>query len=247
MRLLVIPVLLAAFAFASLSLILGIRLIRLARRTHKLPEILLGIGYPSGGFLASVLGVIRNIWNPPEGPALIWLEFVTRVAAAVACLLVVILAWRVFRPEAGWARGLVALDALLFMTYIFRDQVMGRHPIQVLIQNPIYWGNTLALALPYWWVTIEAAWYQVGIRRRHRIGLPANLALATQMLLWAMGMGAIGLLFVSLDMIRLFLNASRTAIMLTSGSLGFANTVCLYLAFFMPRAWVERLQARSTA
>jgi hypothetical protein len=247
MRLLVIPVLLAAFAFASFSLILGIRLLRLHRRTHELPELLLGIGYPSGGFLASALGVIRNITNPPEGPTLVWLEFATRVAAAVACVLVLTLAWRVFRPDASWAKALVALDVLLFITYVFRDQVLGRHDILVLIQNPLYWCNTVALALPYWWVTIEAIWYQVRIRRRHRIGLPANLAVATQMLLWAIGMGAIGVLFISLDLIRLFLHASRTAIMLTSSSLGVVNTVCLYLAFFMPRSLVERLEARSKA
>jgi hypothetical protein len=230
-------------ALSLISLVLAVRLFRLWTQTRQLPELLLGIAYFVGAFVGSTLSWIRQIAHL-EGAAAMWLEFLNRGAAVVSCVMILCTAWRVFRPNAVWARVLVAVELIVFCTYLFRDQILGVHPILVLMHNPLYWCNTVGVTLPQYWIAAEAMAYQVSIRRRWRVGLPADMVVATQMLLWAIGMAAIGSLFPVLDVIRFF-GGSRNAMMLPVSVLGLVNTVCLYLSFFMPLFVIRRLQLRS--
>src|SRR5262249_41898806 len=102
-------VLIGNLGFTIASLVLGIRLCLLARRTRQLPELLLGIGFLTGGFLGHTLGwvILRyNIKDPYLGPVL----YVLRSGAALACSLLAVMAWRVFRPTAQWAKRLAFAD-----------------------------------------------------------------------------------------------------------------------------------------
>src|SRR5687768_15193793 len=59
-------VILGNLGFTLASLILGIRLCLLARRTRQLPETFLGIGFLAGGFLAFTLQWVAYVLKPPE-------------------------------------------------------------------------------------------------------------------------------------------------------------------------------------
>jgi hypothetical protein len=241
-------VLIGNLAFTLASLVLGIRLGLLARRTRQLPELLLAIGFFFGGFLGHTLSWCIYMLKPPE-PYLTALHYLLSASAAIACALLAIMAWRVFRPDAAWAKALSLVIVAFLTINVFQQAFIGRPPIEVYVRNPLYWTSTLALMAPYFWLTWESARYQAQLRRRARIGLPADMVVATRMLLWAVGMGSIAGMLVSLHTLRVVGVILGTR--LSPGPLvsifGLICATALWLAFFLPHSWVQRIQARSAA
>ena len=244
----VVIVLLGNLGFTFASLILGIRLCLLARRTRQLPETLIGIGFLSGGFLAFTLQWVAFVLKPPE-PFLTITFYTMRSGASLACGLLTIVAWRIFRREEAWAKIVTVAEILVLALYIFRDTIIGRGSTPEMMRHPIYWIFTFALAFPYLWLTVEALYYQSLIRRQWAIGLPADLVVATRMKLWALGMGAIGCMLLGLEVIRLLnnLGGARIDTRLMISSLGLVCSICLWTAFFLPRAYLRRIEAQAAS
>src|SRR4030095_15627117 len=87
-------------AFFLASTIVSIRLLLLARRTRALPELLIGFGL----LVLGAIGFEATAGTPALQTAL-------SVAHALLQTLgegsIAVFTWRVFRPDAGWAHGLV--------------------------------------------------------------------------------------------------------------------------------------------
>jgi len=247
----VLLVLVGNLAFTLASLVLGIRLALLARRTRQLPELLLAVGFLCGGFLGHTLRWLIYALNPQE-PYLTAAYYVLHSVAGVACGLLAVMAWRVFHPDEAWAKALTAIIVALLVLYAFQEALIGRPPLEVLVRRPLYWLSTLALLAPYVWLTWESARYQALLRRRWRIGLPADLVVATRMLLWAVGMGSIAAMLLSLHAMRVLsvmtgVPFARFSPALVISTLGLICTAALWLAFFMPQSWVRKIQSRPAA
>jgi hypothetical protein len=234
-------------AFALSSVFVGLRLIRLWSRTRQLPELLLGVAIFVGGFVGHLLAWIVYVRKPAE-PYLTLFSYTYRSAAALSCSLTATLAWYVFRRERGdmWARVLLGVIVLILVSYPFRDHIVGTGPPETLMLSPFYWMYTFGLTVPNLWCTVEALRYQSLIRRQWRIGLPADLVVAARMKFWAIGMGAMGSMLLSLDGLRLINFLRGTPLMdprNVIGFLGLVSTISLCTAFFLPRAYVKRIQA----
>jgi hypothetical protein len=236
-------------AFALASLILGIRLCILARRTRQLPELLLGIGFITGGFMGHLLATIVYGFKPAE-PLLTVLHYCLRAGAATACGLLFVMALVVFRPTERWAKVVAALFLPILFTYILRDLVLGRGPNPAHLRHPIYWVHALAMWFPYVWLTVESYNYQARLRRQWDIGLPADLGLAARMRFWAVGMGAIGCMLISMDVIKVVNVVYGAMLMdprLIISALGLICTASLWMAFFPPRAYMRRIDTEAAA
>jgi hypothetical protein len=232
-------------AFTLANIIVGIRMCLLARRTRQLPETLIGAALVSGGVFANTVRWLVFALQPRE-PYLSAMGYMVRGGAATCGVLLLILAWRVFRPDARWAKVLVGVASVFFTGYVFRDLVLGSRPMSELIRHPFHWMNTLTLLTPYVWVAWESLRYQAGLQKRWRIGLPADLLVAAQMRFWAMAMGSIGAMLLSLDVIRVagvMMGRPISPANLIS-LLGLNAAISLWMAFFTPRWYVRRIRTQ---
>jgi hypothetical protein len=237
-----------SIAFSFGGLVLGIRLLLLARRTRQLPERLLGWSFLIGGFLASLLGwVIYTPMKPPE-PYLTALLYTLRVAVGTSCTLLVVMAWKVFRPNEAWAKILAVLLGLSYLSYVTLSPI-GRLTNEELVRSPLFWWHSVAVTAPYFWHTWEAARYQILLRRRWAIGLPVDLNVATRMQFWTLAMGAEALMFISVQIIRVYNAATHQAISpaLLVAMLGVFCTSAFWMAFFTPKAILKRAEREAAA
>jgi hypothetical protein len=237
-----------SLAFSFGGLVLGIRLLLLARRTRQLPERLLGWSFLCGGFLASLLGwIIYTPMRPPE-PYLTPLLYVLRAAVGTSCGLLVVMAWKVFRPEEAWAKALVVLLSLSFVSYVLQSPI-GKMSNAELVRSPIFWWHSVVVWFPYFWHTFEAARYQSMLKKRWAIGLPVDLGLVTRMQFWTVAMGAEALMFVSVQVIRLWNVATGQAVSpaLLVAMLGVFCTSSFWMAFFTPKAILKRVEREAAA
>jgi hypothetical protein len=185
----------------------------------------------------------------PEGFWLTVMTLTLRTGASVACVLVAVMAWKVFRAHESWAKVLVGVEVVLLLSYVLRDFLIGRLPLEELIKQPLYWTSAIALITPYVWIAWESLRYQALIKRRWRVGLPADLVMARRILLWGIGLGAIGGMLLGLDVLRVLRVLTGVVIsqgLLVSG-LGLVCSISLWLAFFLPESYVKQLEQRSAA
>jgi len=228
-----------SIAYSLVSLILGVRLLRLARRTHQLPELLIGIMFISGGMLGHTLAwafpFIARVVSSPL--ALVVLEFVCRLGIAGGCAATLVAAWRIFRPDRPWAGVLVGVMVTMLVPFVLPKILMvgaATAPLRV----PLYWGWSIASVLSYGWMAGESLNTQSQMRRRNRLGLGGDPALTGRLLLWGLGTGAKALLFASLVIYQILaavgIPARLPQSVVVSG-LGLFCSVCLWLAFFPPR------------
>lgn len=236
-------------AFSLASLVFGIRLCLLARRTRELPELLLGVSFLFGGFLANTLGWVLYTPLRPEPPLLGTLFMVLRACVASAGALLLLLAWRVFRPHSAWAGFVVVALWAVLVSYVCVDLRSGRTLAPETMHNPLYWAHSLAVMAPYFWLFAESLHYQALIRRRWRIGLPADLVVAARMRFWAIGMGAEALMFLTLEVIRVIgaLTGKPVFPALLVSALGVVCTGALWMAFFLPESQRRRIQRQAAS
>jgi hypothetical protein len=247
--------LLGSLVFILSSLVLGTWLLRLARRTRQLPELLLGTSYFFGGFLGSCLTFYLYSPLKPQEPTLSLLWFVLRSTVAVSCGLLIAMAWKVFRAGEAWAKALFYVALAGLVSYAFQDALMtGKFmgslpPVAEQLRHPGHWTGFVSVSLPYFWLAWESFNYQAMLRRRWRIGLPADLVVAARMRLWATAMGSQALMFVLVEIVRVVGALTGRPIFpgLLISVLGCICAVCLWLAFFMPQSQVRRIQAQAAA
>jgi hypothetical protein len=240
---------LANGVFALSSVVVGVRLLLLARRTRQAPETLLGIALILGGFLAHGLAAIVYGVRPAE-PVLSIVHYSLRACAACSCGLVLIMAWHIFRRHETWAKALVAIVLPVLFAYIFRDLWLSRGAPPADLRRPLYWVFSASLSVPYVWNTIEALRYQRLLQRQWNIGLPADILLARRMRFWAVGMAAIGSMLLAMDCIRVVNLIAGAPLMeprLIISALGLISTCSLMLAFFPPRAYVRWVASETAA
>jgi hypothetical protein len=244
---LAIVILLVQATFTFGSLILGLRLCLLARRTRQLPESLLGVSFLVGGFLASLLGAILYSPAKPAEPLLTVFLYVLRIAVGISDMMLVIMAWRVFRPNERWAKILVFVVAAIHLSYILNDDLIGRRTSAELVRRPVFWIHFVGIMTPLIWNAWEAALYQARLKRRFLIGLPADLVVAARMQFWALGMGTEALMFILLETIRTVnaLTGSSISPALMIATLSIVCVTSIYFAFFTPRFYLRRLEAEA--
>jgi len=242
--------LLATTVFVLGSAVVGLRLLWLARQTRQAPELLLGgailgtavLGY---GVLIAALLLRGEIAAdpaaiPPLAVVLTGLGNAFHDAGVTLFLLFVI---RVFRPEAGWARGLAGGALLLLWGGLlgvalqtgFRADPVGS--AAWMCRYAVIWTYPL-------WILVEALRYWSLMRRRVAVGL-ADPAVANRFLLWGGGslFTALAIWSASVPLLAMgdpeLLRAVTPPARIATAIAGVISVTCSYLAF-LPPAWYLR-------
>jgi hypothetical protein len=220
---------------------MGVRLLRLARRSRRVPEALLALHFVACltlGYLLTSLGLGAAL-QPGLLPAA---AIAALVGAGQLCSCVGVWAaagftWQVFRRDAAWARAAVVALALVLAAGYVGSAVTGAFGRG--IEGGWYWVLYATYTASAAWVMSEPLAYAEQLRRRVKLGL-ASPDEARRVLLWGIGSvcrfgmliaGAVpGLLLPRLSAEAFTAASSATLIATALFGLGVASSYAL--AFF---------------
>ena len=234
-------------AFFVVALVVGVRLLLLARRTRRLPELCIGIGVLGIGpvgfglfVVAQQLGVASPFHRLLAGTGML------AVAAGVCCKFV--FNWRVYHPTSTALRALVFAVVLAHaVTFVYQGLGPG-----FAAYNELNWSYTLRILLQIGallWGSAEALHYWGLMRRRTRVGL-ADPVVTNRFLLWGIGAGAAGMGSLVGTAAQITLGTASYEIpwvLASSSAHGLVAALAIWLAFLPPSAWTRRVQRRAAA
>jgi hypothetical protein len=230
------------FFFASL--VVGIRLIGVWRRSGELPPLLIAIGVLGigpVGFGAILGSALLAESRPSLSAAAALLGFVASFAGTLAKY---VFNWRVYHPSSRVARAVV-MAAFGFVAGVLVYRAAGpgfaagpsSDPLQLsqnLVQiGALMWGSALALG------------YYVRMRKRAALGL-GDPVVANRFLLWGIGAGAAssGMAIGVVGSLATGLHIAEIPwVVAMASAFGLTAAVAMSLAFIPPAAylrWVER-------
>lgn len=238
----------SALAFMGVGAAVGVKLLRLARRTRGLPEALAGT---SMLLLAAVSWPLLLVVSTPEPPSAIVLR-AGWAGAALAMALgwsgVFLFTWRVFRPGPGWGRTLAGAGIVVELAAavaLAARALWIPDPLELRVTSASGLVLLLGAEAVYAWTAIESFRYRALLRRRIPLGL-ADPVVADRFGLWGF---TVVFAFVSLAPALLAHLTGGDPNSLTShlvvGVFGLASSVVLYLAFLPPAAYCRFVRGRA--
>lgn len=226
------------------SAVLGVRLLRLARRSGELPELLMGVSF----LVAGVVGYVLTIVGRPDAegvPANVAAICFAAGYAAISAgvVLTYVFNWMVFHRRSRIAAAATGVASLLVAATVV-PMVSAR--IAHTPPDTLDWiGNVARMGSGVWgaWVALMHA---QRLRRRVALDL-ADPALANRFLLWAFTMAATFVIFLATSL-AVGPHASRmsAAHIALISTLTLAAAVAQWLAFFPPRGylrWIRGVRA----
>lgn len=234
-------------SFVIASLVVGLRLVWLWRRTRKSPELLVG----SGLLLMAVLGyplmtVARKSLALAE-PTRTGLAAASGAAQAAGGLLLLLFVWRVFRPRAEWARWVVLCFAACAGGLVVLQTSSPGWWVWVTEERGVWAAARWLFLVPIGWGALESLRYWQLLRRRLRLGL-SDPVLVDRFRLFGVAMGfgllsnlgAIALQIAGIELVG-------TAVGTLAVSPALVAAVALWLAFLPPRGYLERVRRTQPA
>lgn len=241
-------VLLATLSFVLVGGLVGAKLLLLARRTRQLPELAVGLGVFLVAFVSYPLSLASL--SPDLAPGLAKLIFSAgAVASAVGSASIYVFTWKVFRPDAGWARGvaLTAIAAIGAFAVVSIVRVLSVATPAEIFRDQLSVARNVVTGFSYLWTAVEALRYHGLLRRRMGLGL-ADPVVANRFLLWGVS-GVSATLGISVSTAVILLGKAGAGMhpvsMLAVGVAGFTSSVSLYLAFLPPAAWLRFVAGRT--
>jgi hypothetical protein len=154
---------------AEVSYVLvGIDLIRRARETRGLPELVLGLAFVFNGL--SYLFTDSPIIFGNEA-ILNEFSYIGRIFAALCALTIAAFTWRVFRAEAAWAKWAFWADGALLLLGLTVSALEGDWEGTYPLTFTGFWFEWLAGMGPFIWLAVESLRAYSRSRRKMRVGL----------------------------------------------------------------------------
>lgn len=240
--------LISFLAAVVVGTMVGSRLLLLARRTRKLPELALGtacLAIALGGVFLCPFFLFASTW--PEWAvfaSLIGSNLVNGVAGAAICLLT----WRVFRPGRFWAAATtttvsLGLLAALAVQILRGDVVPGW---ALLPENHVFmWVRTAV----FMWAGFESLRYAGMMRRQARVGL-GDPVVTAQIQLWGVATLTVGAMLALWGLAPHLGHASVQEWPVgafLANTLGLVGAGSLHLAFLPPLAWRRWIEGRAAS
>jgi hypothetical protein len=228
--------------------VVGARMLLLARRTRRLPELTLGAGSVlicGVGFPASLVSGFGEVVERVNVPLWVASEFVTQVGI----VLLYLFTFQVFQPGVGWAKALVlvacvGLPAALAMAWrALATAWPGEASVQVVA------GELLLCFAGYAgcfvWSAAESFRHYAMARRRRQLGL-ADPVVVSRFRLWGFyGLAATGITAANAVGVLLGVNIQTSlVVLLPAGVLAFAASLAMYFVFLPPGWYLARLRAQ---
>jgi hypothetical protein len=173
-------------AFVVVSLVIGIRVMWLARRTRGLPEFAMALGLLLMGGLGYPVLILAQFGSFLPDGARVLLIFVHLVFHAVAMPAVAVFNWRVFRPREAWAKGFVIAVCLAVLACFVGQGVDPGYRALALRGERVWFLYAQIGVVVFLWSAIESLRYFARLRKRQKIGL-ADAVVANRFLLWGVG------------------------------------------------------------
>lgn len=243
-------VLLATLSFVGVGGAVGVKLLLLARRTRQLPELTVGLGL----FLVALVGYPLSLASlaPDLSPGVAKLLFgAGTLATAVGSASIYVFTWRVFRPDAAWARVLSvgAIGAIFAFAVVVLGRLADAETPAALFRDRLSASRSFVTGLSYVWTAVESLRYYALLRRRMGLGL-ADPVVANRLLLWGIS-GIAATLGTGVSTAMVFAGSAQGGAhpvsLLAVGVAGLASSVALYLAFLPPTAWRRFVAGRALA
>jgi hypothetical protein len=236
-------------AFVLASLVVGVRLLLLARRTRGLPELSIGLALFLMGGCGYPLTAVARLATSLSDEARAGLFGFSLVLAFVGITSACLFNWRVFRRHDAWATALVAGIAVTQVGFIVLQCVTPGLRAAALHNEGVGLRLFTAMhAIPLGWAALESLRYSRLMARRSKLGL-GDPVVADRMRLWAMGMFCA--LLINLASTTAALNgqdlAATTSGALVIAPLGLLASSSVWLAFLPPKAYLRWVAARAAA
>jgi hypothetical protein len=244
---------LSMLAYSLFAWVFALRLLNTVRGTRSIPEasvatgylFIAGIGYP---MVAASIGASESL----GGTTSLSLQVAGIVVLRVGLAGIFVFTWQTFRAETAWAKAftLVAIGMLAAIT-VHGIGELSRAPsfeaaVALEVSGPAAVASIGLAALAFAWPAAEALGYHVKLRRRQALGL-ANPVVVNRFLLW--GIACSSSVFIAGVNLAATV-AGRNILeyqpaMITSATLGIANSVLLILAFLPPAPYLRFVRRRA--
>jgi hypothetical protein len=231
-------------AFVLGSLVVGGRLLWLARRTRELPEALIGLSLLLLGGLAYPL---HSVWEALD--ALPGLQLALCVLHALLNLVgqcaQVFFAWLVFRRHDAWAAGIcAAYTAALVLLFLWQAWTPGWGAFVREGAGP--WGYLMfPILFSLGWMTFEPLAYHAKLEKRLALGL-ADPVTADRLRLWGLAsLCALLTTFIGFALRQAGVSMTMEVTGLFVGPLGVLSAGLMWLAFIPPRRYLDWVLARA--
>lgn len=247
--------LLSTAVFSVLAIVIGVRLITLSRRTQRVPERSLGLGFIGtaglgyGLLMFAMIGKRAAGWD--DAPSYYsWLLMLGWVFHNLGVLFMLDFVHRVFRPDEGWARTLKYTMGLVLWVGWLADMSTGG--LAATRPSHFYWVAFAVIGTYPLWTAVEAYRYWGLMRKRVALGL-ADPLVANRFLLWTIAsmttVASIWLVevptFLGYERMSSAAEQITSITMLCTAAFGIA-TICTYWLTFFPPAWYQA-RFRATA
>ena len=236
----------------AVCIAVGGRLLWLARRTRRLPELAIGVSFYAQALLGSPLLLLSGLSGPRVDGVSLPLAAAGHAFLALGAGMMNLFTWQLFRrgSAAGLAlaagftlavavQGVGAIDALARAPGAARpDEVVHAWTTLLVL------GNLGSLA----WVGIESLAYFAQLQRRLAFGL-ADPVVANRFLLWALyGLSGTAIMLVHVGLhFGGMNNLAHPLAQLSAGLGGLACSAAAYLAFLPPARYESWIRARARA
>lgn len=241
-------------ALALLGLVgavVGERLLRLSRRTRQLPEQAIGLGLvliTVIGAPMSAAGRLPALVSTPLGDGLFGLGLASALGGIA---LLFVFTWRVFRPDAEWAKGVVGLAALAacidWLGLVLASQ--RGQTLDEILPHTRPWSLAIVglVALAFVWSSAESLRYHARLRRRLALGL-ADPVVVNRFLLWGIsGVATVVMLGMIVACILAGQAPLRDPLPMTAiAAAGNVASASWYLAFLPPPGYLRWVRRRAT-
>jgi len=231
-------------AWVLTSLILGVRLLALAQQTRRVPELTIGLTFLLSGGLASVLFVLALGMASSHAALSQALEILGWLCSLVGQISLCVFIWRVFRPAARWAAGLVAVLALVSAGSLVAKAMTAGFGVYPPTSTG-FWVGWATRGATMAWASIEALRYYRKMRRRLAVGL-ADPLLVNRFALWGLS-AACGLLMIGLTAVTQAANGAYydAGVTWVRSAFGLVAAVSNWLVFFAPQSYRRAFEARA--
>lgn len=222
--------------------VVGVRLLMLASRTRRLPELSFGSSFVLMGVVGYPLSIVARkaaLAGAPIPALLPTALFFQNLAS----MMILVGTWRTFRAESRWPLAVLWIAAVAFVASLAGDSlVAGAWTLRD--GGPWYELGFWARAGAYAWSAAEAGRCYGMMRRRLAVGL-ADPVVVDRFRLWAVSSSAITAAFLVFYMGRLWAEnvATSVPVLAATSVVGLIAGLSMWLAFVPPPAYLRRFKS----
>jgi hypothetical protein len=234
----------SVFLCALVGTLVGLKLLGIAARTRKLPELAVGAGLFAYAAVSQPALLAQQALGEETSLALRMGVIGLRVLAhSVTLLSLSLFTWRVFGAESRWR---LALAAGLAVAALISGGMSIRASWLLLsagVPVPLHarLGMIPNYVLTFGWVSLESLRYYLLMRKRRALGL-ADPVVTNRFFVWGAGEGVATLVVLALLVAMMIRREILTADPFVSWFVtlaGFVNALVWWLAFTPPKAYLR--------